>query len=83
MMLDSNRIDAFVGEKNVVNYYSFKIKLKDKIRIAGHLSKKGYLYVGFSPKNPQANLLASIVDKGILTLRKSGDLEKIMKEYGL
>jgi polar amino acid transport system substrate-binding protein len=82
-MLTSKRLNAFVGEKSVVKYFSSKINLQDKIKAADYLSKKSYLYVGFSPEHPQASLLASIIDKGVLKLRKSGEFEKIMKKYDL
>lgn len=76
-------MDAFVGDKNVVQYYSFQNDMQDQIRFAGALTKKGYLHVGISPKNAKAHELVDIIDAGILELGESGRLEEIMKKYGL
>ena len=45
---------------------------------------KRHLYVGFSPTHPkESREMASIFESGIMKLRKSGKLDKILNKYGL
>ncbi len=41
------------------------------------------MYLGISKTLPEAKELADIVSKGIVALRKSGRLEKILTKYGV
>lgn len=41
------------------------------------------LYMAFSPVNPKSKAYASILSKGIIELRASGELQKILDKYGL
>ena len=82
--LKEKRIDAFVENAPVV-YYSLKLygyKVED-FKEAGAPKKGVDLYIPFSPKNPDSTKLAAIFDEGIVKLRKSGELKKILQKYDL
>lgn len=82
-MLLARRFDTFVGDRFVVQYFANKVGVSDKVKNAGELSRQNMLYAGVTPAHPEAEFLISIIDIGIIRLRASGELAKIMAKYGL
>ena len=45
--------------------------------------EKAKIYLAFSPKNPKSKSYARLISKGIIEMRASGDLQKILDKYGM
>ncbi|MBU2707484.1 transporter substrate-binding domain-containing protein [Zooshikella marina] len=78
--LIKKRVDVIIDGREVVNYY-----LKNKaynLREAGCVSRDE-MYVAFSPMNDRAKEYAEILSNGMVRLRASGKLEKILAKYGV
>ncbi len=76
------RLTAFVEDKMVAFSYLKKMGMTDKVTIAGELSKDN-VYIAFSPKRKTSKKYAKILSDGMVRLRKSGKLNKILAKYGL
>lgn len=81
--LMANRVDVVLDDYNVMSYTLKNMKVTDKVKAKPLPSKRGSLYVAFSPKNPKAKDYAALFDKGVAELRKSGKLKDILARYGL
>ncbi|MFZ5805788.1 MAG: substrate-binding periplasmic protein [Verrucomicrobiota bacterium] len=75
--------DVILDDFNVIEATAKKIGSEGKIRFAGFLSPPEPVYLGFSPKEKNAEQLAEDLDKGLEELRLSGKLNEILKKYGL
>ena len=82
-MLSLGRISAFPEDRFVGNFYAAQINLSDQFREAGNMGDLADLLVAFTPQSKKANHLISIYENGLLELRKSGELGKILEEYTL
>ncbi len=81
-MLQQNRITAFIENRNVCNYTMKLNKITD-IKEAGTCKISNKIYIAFSPKNTKSNVYAKLLSDGMVELRKSGELKKILDKYGL
>jgi len=85
-MLADNRIQALPGNQAVMDYYLKSHDLQDNIFLAGCVKDEvpRDLYFALSPANPiRAQLIANTIDKGIATMRKTGQLNYLLIKYGL
>lgn len=80
-LLDNNYINILLEDKNVLDFHT-KNRTKGKYTEGGSLPPDN-LYVGFSPKNKKAQEFADIVTDGMTKMRSTGDLAKVMANYGL
>lgn len=80
--LASGRITTLVEAESVVQYHQANNTKVTPITKAGCL-KNVPVYIAFSPVNPQSKAYAQIVSEGMVELRKSGALKKILAKYGL
>lgn len=80
--IDAKRIDAFLEDSFVIRYRSHSHEIKTQLRNAGCIELKP-LYVAFSPKLKNSDLLAKRLSNKMQDLKKSGKLSAIMKRYGL
>lgn len=80
-LLGKEYIDVFFEDKNVFDFNTKNMKGK-KLKEGGTIPPDN-LYVGFSPNNKDSQAFADIVTHGITNMRKTGELAKIMKNYGL
>lgn len=80
--LVSKRIDAIIDNPYVINYMLQKNQLQHKLKLAGCL-KVGGMYIAFSPALPISHIYADMITKGMMTLRKTGELKKILAKYGV
>ncbi|RDH42723.1 substrate-binding periplasmic protein [Zooshikella ganghwensis] len=78
--IEQGRVDVIIDGREVIDYY-FKDKEKT-VREAGCISRDE-MYVAFSPMNERAQEYAEIMSKGMVRLRTSGKLEKILAKYGV
>jgi polar amino acid transport system substrate-binding protein len=80
--LVSGRITTFVETEPVVQHLLSNYQKSTKIMKAGCFPGAP-LNVAFSPVHPQSKEYAQIVSDGVIELRKSGALKKILAKYGL
>lgn len=76
------RIDTFIEEYKVFAIFAEKQGIADKIELAGYPDEGHHMYIAFSPKLQTSKKYAKILSDGMIALRKSGELEKIMNKYG-
>jgi polar amino acid transport system substrate-binding protein len=80
-MVHLGRVDVLIEDEFMVNHY-FRQHPHLKLKKVGCESPV-YTYIGLTPSNPNSLRTAQIFDEGLLELRKSGELDTIMKSYGL
>ncbi len=81
-MLMAGRVDSFIENEYLVSYTA-KINSDIHLREAG-CEESSTTVMGFSPADKiSAQRYAGMFDAGIVKLRRSGDLAKIMERYGL
>ncbi len=76
-------IDAVVDNGTVIEYVAKELGLSAEIECAGRGEESSYIYIAFSPNNPHSIKYAEILSEGIIRLRKSGELKRILATYGL
>jgi polar amino acid transport system substrate-binding protein len=84
--LVQGEIGAVVDDKSVLKYTISKMNLQGKVAItaaSGDAVKPAKLFIAFSPKNPKSQEYAKILSDGVIAMRKSGELQKILAKYGL
>lgn len=79
----AGRMDALVDNGDAVRYTAGKLKMLDKIEMAGKDAEWDHCGIAFSPTHPRSNEYARLLSKGIVQLRKSGRLKQILADYGL
>lgn len=82
-MLLANRIDVIVEANTVFWYEAKKANLADSVKFAGQASKPKKVYIAFAPNGEFSKKYAKILSAGVVNLRASGELKKIMSKYGL
>lgn len=81
--LKAGRIDTLCeGSLVMENHLKNITKVDIKLKAVGSLSKSKS-YIAFTPQNPKSPELAKILSDGMIQLRKSGELKKILDKYGL
>lgn len=80
-LLEVNRIDAFIEASRVVEYAIEANDIKN-VKKAGCTAPL-YAYVAFTPDSDASVLLANDVDATVTRLRASGELDAILKKYGV
>ncbi len=85
-ILEQDRVQAIPGNQAVVNYYIKTLGLEDAIFMAGCEKdvEPRELFFALSPAHSErSRKLAAIIDKGIATMRMSGQLNHLLIKYGL
>jgi len=83
MLLDQDRITAWIEDNQVAQYNIRRMNLGKEIRPAGDLGNKLYVYIAFSPTVEKADAYARLIVDGVEQLRQSGELNTILASYGL
>ena len=82
MNLARGRLDGVIEDDHVMQQLIYKLKLERDVVLAG-CQNRTTIYVAFSPKLKGVDTKIKQFDDGISTLRKSGQLAKILAKYGL
>jgi polar amino acid transport system substrate-binding protein len=82
-MLFDKRIDVIIENSMVMDYGISQSKAWDKLQDAGTDGNTHNVYIGFSPKNPKSKKYAKLLSNGIAQLRATGELNRILRKYGL
>lgn len=75
------RLDSFVEDENLINYTMAR-HADVRLRQAG-CAPVSYSYFALSPALAESRTLAREFDEGIARLHESGQLERLLKPYGL
>ncbi len=81
-MLLLGRTTALIENKLVMNHYMQHHHSGERLAEAGIVNIEN-VYIAFSPQDPKSKEYAEILSKAMSDLRSSGDLQKILKKYGL
>lgn len=81
--LAHGRMDAVIETPAVFWYTANQLRMGDKFKNAGDISKPKKSFIAFSPANPKSKEYARILSNGIDDLRKTDELKLILKKYGL
>lgn len=79
--LARGRLDGVIESAAVMQMLIHQLQLQDKVREAG-CQQASPVYVGFSPRLPNAAQLVEHFDHGIAELRRSKRLVRILARYG-
>lgn len=82
-LLMQKKIDLFVEDKNVILNELNELNRKNDFKIAGTVGATDPLFTAFTKYKIRSKKLVSIFDIGMLNLRKSGRLKKILAKYGM
>ncbi len=84
-LLLNGRIDAIVDNAAAIRYTAKSMGRLNDIKTAGMDTVGGvsYIYHAFSPNLPSSAQHAETLSKGIRKLRKSGELQRILDQYGI
>lgn len=77
------RIDTIIENPAVMSVTMHELNLSGKIKLAGYVGQPSNMYIACSPANKKSLNLIKIVDEGTKTLRRSGELQQILQNYGL
>ncbi len=81
--LMKGRIDVLLESAYVFNYKIAQMGLKNKVQFAGILAAPEKAFIAFSPANKMSETYSQILSNGMDSIRKSGELKKILAKYGL
>jgi len=77
------RIDAIISFEPVMKDKLSKMNLSEQIKSVGALKPAQLMYIACSPKKASSQYYSELFSSGIIALRKSGELHRILKKYGL
>lgn len=78
--LASGRIDAFIDDENVINFWISKLGLQDKFKMAG-VAYEAPAFCGL--ENNFSEVLRPVIDNGIIELKKDGTFRKLLSKYNI
>jgi len=85
--VEKGNYDCIVGaiKKNAPNFVfpTESMGIKDKIKEAGRLNQPVDVYIACSPNKPNSIVYTKLLSEGIIDLRKTGELQKILEKYAL
>ncbi len=82
-LLLKGRIDAVIATDIVFWHVATQIGVQNKLKSAGIAGKPNKSYIAFSPTLPKSKQYATTLSNGITKLRKTGEMARILKKYGL
>lgn len=81
-MLELGRVDTVIEDDLVFNHFSVIEGLPDIFRQAGILTTET-LHIGFSKKLAESALLSDLITRTAREMKQSGELQKMLNDYGL
>lgn len=81
--LEHDRVDVLIETTPVFWYTVRQLGGAEYFRSAGIATEPKKLYIAFSPVNVQSPAYARILSEGIVALRASGELSRILQKYHL
>ncbi|SON52437.1 putative ABC transporter, periplasmic domain [Vibrio tapetis subsp. tapetis] len=81
-LVQAQRVDVVVEDEAVMEFYLVQSGLKGNVKQVGCLDAEPAM-VGFTPKDSRAQEWADEFDKQVDSMRKSGELRRILGKYGV
>jgi len=81
--LARKRIDIYVDAEPVFWYEANKLGITNMVKSVGSISEPEPCFIAFSPALEDSQLLTLALDKGVISMKQSGDITKIAKSYSL
>ncbi|KAB2889712.1 MAG: amino acid ABC transporter substrate-binding protein [Desulfobulbaceae bacterium] len=81
--LMNGRIGVVVDTEAAIRFVANEMNILDQIECAGYGDEPAFIYIAFSPNSPESGRYAELLSQGIVAMRKSGELQKILDKYGL
>ena len=84
--LAEGELGVVMDDRAVLKYTIARQNLQGKVAFTmatGDVVKPAKLFIAFSPKNPKSAEYAKLMSEGMIALRTSGELHKILAKYGL
>jgi polar amino acid transport system substrate-binding protein len=72
-----------VESENVVTAKLRSMGLVAQVQLAGRSATIEDVYIACTPARPEGETYAAMFSEGLLALRKSGELSRILERYGL
>lgn len=79
----ANRVSVIVDDRFVVEYLLKTMNQTGKVIDAGCSEILYEAHIAFSKANPKASEYANILSDGVLELRRTGEFQKILANYGV
>lgn len=79
----AGRVDTLVESDLVMIAKLDEMGMSDQIETAGLLNEAENMYIACSPAKPESAKLVKQLNAGLIELRQSGELKKILRKYGL
>lgn len=76
-LLRRNRIQVFIGEERVIDYWAKQIGADEEFRIAG-VDFEAPLYCGLNKKD---QAISDLIDEGIIEFNKTKEFKKLIEKY--
>lgn len=80
--LSRGNLDGMIEDRSVMNYLLLNSEFAGRVVSAG-CNQSLPLYVAFAPQQAKGTERAAQLDQGIVALRQSGELARILAKYGL
>lgn len=77
------RVDVVADADASIRYLAQQMGIGDQIERAGFGEETVDFHIAFSPAHDESKKFAALLSAGIIELRKSGELAKIMQKYSL
>lgn len=77
------RLDVVIEAEPVFWYTAKQLGVTDKVQFVGQIEAAEGAFIAFSPTLDTSEHFARLISEGIVRLRKNGELEIILKKYGL
>ena len=81
--LISDRVKVVVDTEPAIRFVAKEMGILDQLECAGYGDEPAFIYIAFSPNNPESVRYAELLSQGIIAMRKSGELQAILDKYGL
>ena len=79
----AKRIDALVASNVVIDSKMKQLNITGKLRFAGAIEPSELMYIACSPKKSSSVKYIKLFSDGIVELRESGELARILNKYGV
>lgn len=83
LKLVAKRIDVVVAFEPAMIKQLAMLDFSDEIKYAGELGFEQFMYIACSPKKTRSHRYVRMFSEGIIELRKSGELKKILDQYNV
>lgn len=81
--LESGRIDTFLEDRTVADYFLRGSGQTGKFKQAGQLHAGTEVHIAFAPGLAEGRKLAALISEGVRDLRRTGELQAILSRYGV